>query len=354
MTTKFTRKEFIRLFGSTTAAAAGAYYFPAALGMQSASSAELPAKNIKWSYMDHWAMVSPRGVVSPYASMEYMDRYIRQLSVLGFTGFDTFAFRLNLLLGMFGSLQGFKSFIQDRGLEKMTSVFVSYPDAGKDHALFVRANHDRIVGECRAVMETCKGLGVENFVVQVGNTYWQSEPVTDEKIRAIADLWNRVGKMTLEYGVKLGCHHEFWAAISRASEIEKFYEWTDPQYVFYWCDTAQTVIAGLDPTMLYEKYHDRTSGFHFKDTHDIDTKGEYRLPPDPEIMAPSVERWFWEMGTPRGKVNFPSLMAALKKYNYRGWIAMEHDKVEVDNASYAEATSVAKWYVDNVLAKIYS
>jgi sugar phosphate isomerase/epimerase len=204
-------------------------------------------------------------------------------------------------------------------------------------------------------MKACDGLSVENYVIMPANTYWQVEPVTDEKIKIMADLWNRVGRMTKEqHGVRLCSHHEFWCAISRPEEIKKFYDWTDPRYVYYWCDTAQTVIAGQDPTELFNKYHDRTAGFHFKDTHDIDTKGEYRLAPDPELIAASVKRWFWEMGTPEGKVDFPRLMNALKQHNYKGWITVEHDKVDVDRASFAEGTSMAKWYIDNVLSKIYA
>ena len=357
MRSDLTRKEFLKLIGAGSAAAAvtGALALPTLANMQAAAPNQSAGPNIKWSYMDHWMMNSPRGRVSPYTTVDTMDRYMRQLAVLGYTGFDTFAFRLGALTAMFGSLKGFESFLHDHGMEKLTAVFLSYPDTGKNHAVHVRANQDVIVGECRAIMETCKGLSVETFVVQLGNTYWQTEPVTDEKIKNIVDLWNRVGKMTREeYNIKTACHHEFWCSIKSPEQVEKFYQWTDPRYVYYFCDTAQTVIAGLDPVALYEKYHERTAGFHFKDTHNIDTKGEYRVPPDPEIMAPSVKRWFWEMGTPDGKVDFPKLMAALKKHQYRGWIAVEHDKVEVDNASYAEATGVAQWYINNVLSKIYA
>ena len=114
------------------------------------------------------------------------------------------------------------------------------------------------------------------------------------------------------------------------------------------------MIAGLDPTALYEQYHDRCAGFHFKDTHNIDTKGEYRMPPDPELMAPSVKRWFWEMGTPEGLVDFPRLMKAIKAHNYKGWITVEHDKADLEGGSFAESTCIAKWYIDNVLSKIYA
>ena len=36
---------------------------------------------------------------------------------------------------------------------------------------------------------------------------------------------------------------------------------------------------------------------------------------------------------------------------YDGWLTVEHDKAELGGGSYAEATAVAKWYIDNVLAE---
>jgi inosose dehydratase len=352
---ELTRKEFLKFFGGATVAACVAMDLPLSTLAQVAAVKDAAGPNIKWSYMDHWSMMSARGRTTPFASREYMDQYMRQLAALGFTGFDTFSFRLAGLAAMFGSLKGFEDFLRDHRMEKLTGVFVSYPDAGKKHALHDRANQDTIVAECQAVMESCKGLSVESFIVMPGNTYWQTEPVTNEKIKNMADLWTRIGKMTWEqYGIRTACHHEFWCSIRTPQEIEKFYQWTDPQYVYYWCDTAQTVIAGQDPTELYNRYYKRTAGFHMKDTHNIDTKGEYRLPPDPEMMAPSVKRWFWEMGAPGGLVDFPKLMNALKQHQYRGWLAVEHDKVEIDNGSFAESTCIAKWYIENVLAKIYA
>ena len=46
----------------------------------------------KWSYMDHWVTETPQGPQPPSFNRAYMDRYVKQLSALGFTGFDTFFF----------------------------------------------------------------------------------------------------------------------------------------------------------------------------------------------------------------------------------------------------------------------
>ena len=309
--------------------------------------------NLKWSYMDHWLTHTPRGLVTPDISIKYLDRYIKQLAGLGYTGFDTFGARLYRFAGMFGSIKKFEEFLQDRGIKKVVSVFHDYAYMSESRAPHIRSTHDNIVKDVEQVLKAAEGLELENLIIMPTSTYWQVEPVTDEKIKIVADLWNRVGKITIAQGIKVSIHHEFWCGIRSMDEIDKFYKWTDPEYVYYFCDTAQHVIAGTDPVKIYMKYHDRCAGLHFKDTHNVDEKGEYRLPPDGEMMAPSVARWFWEAGTPEGLVDFPLMMKALKEYNYKGWISIEHDKADIEGGDYAESTCISRWYIDNVLRKIY-
>lgn len=310
--------------------------------------------NIRWSYMDHWREPSPRGLTTQYASIRSMDRFIKQLAALGFEGIDTFFFSLPQFEAMFGSLPNFEAFMRERGVQKIANVFFAKPNVAPGFAFHERADHENIVKTCRNIMERCRDISVEGLIVMPTNTYWQMEPVTDDKIVAVADLWNRVGAVTGEYGAKVSIHHEFWCGIRTMEQIDRFYELTDPELVWFFCDTAQHVIAHVDPVEVYEKYHARTSGFHFKDTHHVDTTDDYRRAPDAELLSPTVERWFWEMGTPEGLVDFPALMAAMKKHNYRGWVALEHDKADIGGSNYAEATAVGKWYADNVLSKIYN
>ena len=72
----------------------------------------------RWSYMDHWVTETPQGPQPPAFNRAYMDRYIKQLSSLGFKGFDTFFFYLPMLEGMYGSVKNFESFLQDNGFDR--------------------------------------------------------------------------------------------------------------------------------------------------------------------------------------------------------------------------------------------
>ena len=74
--------------------------------------------NLKWSYMDHWLTHTPRGPVTPDISIKYLDRYIKQLAGLGYTGFDTFGARLYRFAGMFGSIKKFEEFLQEGALKR--------------------------------------------------------------------------------------------------------------------------------------------------------------------------------------------------------------------------------------------
>jgi sugar phosphate isomerase/epimerase len=67
-------------------------------------------------------------------------------------------------------------------------------------------------------------------------------------------------------------------------------------------------------------------------------------------MAPNVTRWFYEIGE-GGLVDFPALMKEIVTSGYDGWLTVEHDKAELGGGTYAEATCVAKWYIDHTLAE---
>ena len=117
---------------------------------------------------------------------------------------------------------------------------------------------------------------------------------------------------------------------------------------------VQHTIAGVDPVAFFRDHSDRCSAVHLKDTHDVDRTDQYKTPPDPELMAPDVTRWFYEMGTEGGLVDFPALMREIVLSGYDGWLTIEHDKAELGGGSYAESTCISRWYTDTVLAEAHA
>lgn len=310
--------------------------------------------NLRWAYMDHWRIDTDQGQVSQYSSLERFDAFVKQIAALGFEGIETFDFHVGVIKELFGTSEDCRAFLQERGIDRVLSLFHAIMYDERQSAPHVRETHDRIVNYAEYVAKSAAGLGVENLIVMPAGQYHDLEPVTDDKIRACAEVWSRVGKVTQDYGIRTCCHHEFYCGIHHAEEIRKFYEWSDPRYVYWYCDTAQHVIAGIDPVELYVRLHDRCGGFHLKDTHDVDRSDDYRRRPESEVTAPTTRRWFWEMGTDGGLVDFPALFNAMKEFKYRGWVSVEHDKADVGGGNYPESTAVAAWYIQNVLKKIYA
>jgi sugar phosphate isomerase/epimerase len=309
---------------------------------------------IRWQYADHWRAPSPKGPINQFASRTEMDRFIKQIAAVGLQGVGMFAWNLPAVSAMFGGLKAYQDFLQERGIEKIVDLFWCQPQATPGMTIHLPEHQGRVLGMLDHFAGMAQGLGIENLIVMPAHCYADTEPVSDDRIQVLAELWNRAGRMVKDkHGMKLGCHHEFWCGIRSQAEIDRFYALTDPAYVHLFIDTAQHVIAGVDPVALYRQYAPRVNGFHFKDTRHVDTVGDYRRPPDPELCASTTARWFWEMGTPGGLVDFPALMQALKEHGYEGWIGVEHDKADIGGGSYPESTALAMWYARNVLEPIY-
>ena len=234
---------------------------------------------LRWSYMDHWRADTPRGPMTQYGSRRLMDDFVRQISAVGFEGLDMFDFQIYGLTQMFGSIGKYQEYLQDHGIAKIVNLFrgIMYdPRVADPH---VRETHDEIVESTRRMLGMWEDLQIENLIVMPASLYPDNAPVTKDTIKAAAECWNRVGEMSSGFGVQTTGHHEFFCAIRTLEDILSFYEWTDPRYVSFFCDTAQHCIAGIDPVELYLKLHDRVSGFHFKDTRQVDTSGAYAAGP---------------------------------------------------------------------------
>ncbi|HEY6741311.1 MAG TPA: TIM barrel protein [Lapillicoccus sp.] len=308
---------------------------------------------IKWSYMDHWRSAGPAGPIDQWHDRTSMSMFLKQVKAVGFDAIDTFDFRFWQILGDYGSVAAYQDFVQQHGLERIVNTFHAADYDVRTYAPHVPETHAAIREDFRVTMDRWSGIQLDNIIVMPATLYYDMEPVTADKIKIAADLWNQVGEITLQWGVRLTCHHEFFCGIQSRPDLDLFYASTDPRYVNLFVDTAQHCIASVDPVDFYTAYADRVTGFHFKDTRKIDHDGAYRHRPDAEIMAPATAKWFYEMGTDEGLVDFEAMMRAVRDHEYHGWISVEHDKANKLGGDYAESTAISRWYAENVLSRIY-
>jgi inosose dehydratase len=215
-----------------------------------------------------------------------------------------------------------------------------------------RGDHAAIVESTRGFASFLSELGGDRLVVRPVQSAWRLEDAKEDALAAAAECWNAVGAATKEHGVRTTLHVDCLSALQTAQDITAFLDRTDPELVGLTIDTAELRLARIDPVRLYDDHADRVDHFHFKDVNETDTLGERtQRHAEREFLSAGgsreIARWFQELGTARGLVDFPGLMDAIARHGYSGTIVIESDQ-SPDPAGSAMANS---WYVQNVLSR---
>jgi len=320
--------------------------------------------NIRWGYaINQW-----RNMEVDLARKEQVESALKVISVCGFEAVelsdcDGILDGPENILGHFGSPQNFMTFLNECGICQVSSFFLNLGNGSFFKGGFRSTNsddHKIIIGAAGGIAGFMSQLGVKCMVPRGMPPYWKEAPVTDEKIKIAADCWNHAGKATQASGVKIAVHIDFLNGLRGLDSIETFLSYTDPEFVGLALDTAEFTIAGIDPVKFYEKHHGRVCHFHFKDAVEKDSQDEYKETnaeieywPVPVTLAGQkrgIERWYYEMGTPGGRVDFPALLKSLYKHNYDGWIVVESDQ----SPHAEESVMLNGWYRRQVLSMIQS
>jgi inosose dehydratase len=313
--------------------------------------------DIKWGYaINQWNPVR----------REQQERTFKEMSVCCFRGVELIEGsgrweplgRPELTELNFGSVHDFIDFLHQCGIDQVPSYLYDPGLYSEEESSYGRSpanpkDHEGIIESIKAFTTFLRDVGGSCLVVRPIGSYWREAPLTEEKFKNTATCWNSVGKMTKQYGIRTALHVDCLCALHSMSDIDKILAMTDPELVGLAIDTAELTIAGIDPLKLYDKHHNRVRHFHFKDTHAIDTLEEFKIPNAEVFLLKGggkreIERWFWEMGTPEGLVDFPALMKSIRSRGYKGWIIVESDP----SPNPAESTMLNSWYVQHVLAKI--
>jgi len=124
-----------------------------------------------------------------------------------------------------------------------------------------------------------------------------------------------------EAGVRTVFHHHCATFVETPQEIDALMQRTDESLVGLCLDSGHITYAGGSPMDLLDRYGTRIWHVHFKDC-------------EPAVAARArSENWdyqtairhgvFCELG--KGGVDFPALLAALRKRGYGDWIVVEQD-----------------------------
>lgn len=254
-----------------------------------------------------------------------------------------------------GSIGGFASFLRSCAIDAVSSYFFDpgsfLSRAGLPLAVGNRADRAEIVERAREYLALLPALGGDCLVVKPAPAYWRTGTLSAELLRIVADLWNEVGELATANGVKVAMHLDCLSAVRSEQSIARLLDATSPENVGLAIDTAEMVLAGLDPLAIYSRFADRVSHVQFKDVLLRDELGE-ATQANAELNffsaggSREVARWFWEMGTPGGLVDFPAMLSLLQSRGYRGWIVIESDQSPYP----ATSAMLNGWYLKRRLA----
>jgi inosose dehydratase len=192
------------------------------------------------------------------------------------------------------------------------------------------------------LVDWIKGFGCDHLKINTGKRRPGGTSETD--LRQMAKTMDELGKRISGEGLKFGVHAHLWTQLQDRHEIDRLMDLTDPAYVYMVLDTGHITMAGIDPVELTKTYVQRIVEFHLKDCRLEDLGGHKGALPKREGYTNRGKRIFYELG--RGGVDFPGILAVLKKNNWAGWLTVELDSCDTTPK---QSAAQSKEYLQKVL-----
>jgi inosose dehydratase len=170
--------------------------------------------------------------------------------------------------------------------------------------------------------------------------------LSDRGIRSLADLLAELAAEARGLGHLLAFHHHVGTYIETPAEIEELMAAADPDLVGLCLDVGHYQLAGGDPVEAIGRFGERVRHVHLKDV-DRDVARRMRSGVVQDFLGGLRERVFTELG--RGELDLPSVVAALARRDYRGWLMVEHDTTWRPPS---ESAAISRAIVDFVLHEL--
>ena len=210
------------------------------------------------------------------------------------------------LVGAFVPVALSKEKNHDAGVESALKIAKLMSDAGFEDAFIVLADDNG------KVPRRTKNAGRIEPIDGLSDGEWQ----------AFAQGADRIAReVKSNFNMRTVFHHHCGGYVETAAEVETLMALTDPALLGLCLDMGHFRFGGGDPFSALKKYSDRIWHVHFKDC-------------DPQVAKLSRQnKWdyfesvghgvFCELG--QGEVDFPAIVAELRKRQYNGWIVVEQD-----------------------------
>ncbi len=237
------------------------------------------------------------------------DRAVAEISQLGFTGFEAFAFMVDDF--GFDRIGEFQQILQDHGLR-----LVALYGGGAMHD---PSRFETLVAHNVRIARFLRLNDADRIVLGPGPR--PAGGPTRDDLLTMVHCANEIGRRTLELGVQACIHPHVNTALETIPEIDLVLERLDPRYVALAADTAHFRKGNPDvPTAdvdLFARYADRIKYVHLKDW-------DPTLPSEATGQGgTAIIRDFTELG--QGGVDLKGCVDILRQNGYDGWLTIELD-----------------------------
>ena len=247
------------------------------------------------------------------------EQFLKEVADIGYDSVENFAFITKYFNNDAGEVKGL---LDKYGLH-MANLYEHFTDDSE-------ADYNSAV----AYVDFMKKIGSGHLNLQ--GTMWredpQDRPLDKARVKAYADLSNKIGKLCADNGIKACMHPHANTAIFSEEDIDFFAENTDPEYVYLCLDTAHTLLAGMDPAGAFRKYAPRIGYVHLKDVSPVEAVPGQRM------------TRFTALGM--GTIDFLGVYNELAAAGFDGVLCVELDRPHVCNY---KSALVSRQYIHNVL-----
>ena len=217
-----------------------------------------------------------------------------------------------------------KSALEKEGLQLSSAWFSTYftdPDQYEstlsrfiDHLSFMRALGASFINICEC------GSAIQGSAIPVLSE--QKPEFNEEQWSRLIQGLHAIGRIAHDYQMQLAYHYHAGTGVFNIQEIDRLMESTSPELISLLLDTGHAAFAGIDPIDLISSYGDRISYVHLKDIREDVLK---QVASEQMNFMDSVRAGVFTVPGD-GTLNFASIISALQKNNYRGWMIVEAEQ----------------------------
>jgi len=295
MPSQVSRRNFIAALGATAAGS-----------LLRAPKLQAAPAEIRWGYAAITWNGNDRQAIDDIAS-------------LGFPGIQL---RANVIAEFGGSAQAVRDLLSQHNLNFVALSSGNLDvDAPADAQLATHTDHAK-------------------FLHDAGGSYLQviaarpaNRLVTDDDYKNMGHLITDLGKRTADIGIQLGLHNHMYSLAQSPGEVDRIFDNIDTQYAKLELDVAHYWAAGGDPAKAIGDYRNRLLFLHIKDAVDA----------VPSKETDNHPYRFVELG--QGKVDLPSVFAAIQEIEFRGWAVIELDGPTDPSRTPKQSAEISKQYV---------